>query len=139
MNFYKNNQNGAILKIMNILKNFYSRFKANYPKYHCSHSILKNAIQFYSHLLKDLKDLSPILKSVRSISKTKMLIYQSKANLDDKILFRIITDLLDPKIKKMLVRGLNRSENSTFYSGHPGRAETAQNDVIEQSEIRNLR
>ena len=34
--------------------------------------------------------------------KTKMLIYQSKANLDEKILFGKITHYLDPEIRKML-------------------------------------
>ena len=33
-----------------------------------------------------------------------MLIYQSQANLDEKILFAKITHLIDPEIRKMLVR-----------------------------------
>ena len=37
---------------------------------------------------------------------TEVLIHQSKVKLDDKILFRKITHLREPKIRKMLVRGL---------------------------------
>ena len=33
MDFYKNNQNDAILKIMKILKNCQGRFTANYLKF----------------------------------------------------------------------------------------------------------
>ena len=40
------------------------------------------------------------------IFKTELLIYQSKANLDEKILFDKITHQLDPEIRKMPVRGL---------------------------------
>ena len=40
------------------------------------------------------------------IFKTKMLIYQSKANLDVKILFGNITDLIGPEIMKMPEKGL---------------------------------
>ena len=36
----------------------------------------------------------------------KMLIYQSKANLDGKFLFREIAHHLDPEIRKMLESGL---------------------------------
>ena len=46
-----------------------------------------------------------------------MLIYQSKANLDEKILFGKITRHLDPEIRKMLVRGMFGNENSTFHPG----------------------
>ena len=41
------------------------------------------------------------------IFKTKMFIFQSKANLDEKILFGKITHLCDPTIRKMPVRGLH--------------------------------
>ena len=41
-----------------------------------------------------------------SIFKTKMLIYQSKANLDEKIFFSKIKHLQDPTTIKVLVRGL---------------------------------
>ena len=34
--------------------------------------------------------------------KTEMLIYQSKANADEKVLFGKITHILDPEIRKML-------------------------------------
>ena len=43
---------------------------------------------------------------MRPIFKTEMLIYHSKANLDDKILFGKIKHLQDPTTIKMLVRGL---------------------------------
>ena len=54
---------------------------------------------------------------MRSISKTEMLIFQSVANLDGKILYGNITHLKDPTIRKMLGRGLNGNQDSTFYSG----------------------
>ena len=43
------------------------------------------------------------IKSMGPIFKTKMLIYQSKANLNVKILFGKITHYLDPEIRKVLV------------------------------------
>ena len=43
------------------------------------------------------------------IFKTELLIFQSKANLDEKILFDKITHHLDPEITKMPVMGLYRS------------------------------
>ena len=46
-----------------------------------------------------------------------MLIYKSKASLDVKILFSKVAHLLDPEIKKMLLRGLYGNENATFHSG----------------------
>ena len=45
------------------------------------------------------------IKSMCPIFKTKMLIYQSKANLDVKILFGNIARLIDPEIRKMLEKG----------------------------------
>ena len=57
------------------------------------------------------------IKSMRPIFKTEMLIYQSKANLDEKILFGKITHHLDPEIRKMLVNGKFGNEDSTFQSG----------------------
>ena len=48
---------------------------------------------------------------------TKMLIYQSKTNLDEKILFGKITHPFDPEIRKMLVKGIFGKEDSTFHSG----------------------
>ena len=39
---------------------------------------------------------------MRLILETKILIYQSKANLDVKISFDNITHLIDPEIRKML-------------------------------------
>ena len=46
-----------------------------------------------------------------------MLIYQSKANLDEEILFDRIAYHLDPKITKMLVRNMFGNKDSSFYSG----------------------
>ena len=57
------------------------------------------------------------IKSLRPIFKTEMVINQSKANLDEKILFGKITHHLDPEIRKMQVRGMFGNENSTFHSG----------------------
>ena len=44
------------------------------------------------------------IKSMWQIFKSKLLIFQSKANLDVKILFGNITQLIDPSIRKMLER-----------------------------------
>ena len=49
--------------------------------------------------------------------KTEMLIYQSKVNLDEKILFDKFTHHVDPEVGKMLVRGMLGQKNSTFHSG----------------------
>ena len=57
------------------------------------------------------------MKSMWFTFKTTMLIFQSKANLDEKILFGKITHRLDPEIREMLVRGMSRIKNSTFHSG----------------------
>ena len=43
------------------------------------------------------------IKNMRPIFKSEMLIYLSKANLDEKILFGKVTHHLDPEIRKMLV------------------------------------
>ena len=51
------------------------------------------------------------------IFKTEMLICQSKANLDEKILFGKMPHLIDPEIRKMLVQGIFGNKYSTFYSG----------------------
>ena len=51
------------------------------------------------------------------IFKTKLLIFQSKANLDENILFGKITHHLVPEVRKMLVRGMFWKHNSTFHSG----------------------
>ena len=45
-------------------------------------------------------------KSMLPIFKIEVLIYESKANLDQKILFGKITHLQDPTVRKMPVRGL---------------------------------
>ena len=58
------------------------------------------------------------IKSMRLIfKKTKKLIYLSKANLDVKIVFGNITQLIDPEIWKILARGLYGNQDSTFHSG----------------------
>ena len=57
------------------------------------------------------------IKSLWPIFVTKMLIYQSKANLDEKILFGKITHHLDPEIRKMWVMGTFGNRKPTFHSG----------------------
>ena len=57
------------------------------------------------------------IKSMRPIFKSKQLIYQSKANLNEKILFGKITHHLDAKIRNMLVGGMFENEVSTFDPG----------------------
>ena len=54
---------------------------------------------------------------MRPMFKTEMLIYHSKANLDEKILFGSILHLTNPEIRKMLVKGMFGNRNSTFHSG----------------------
>ena len=55
---------------------------------------------------------------MRPIFKTEMLIYQSKANLDEKILFGKIANLYHPTIRKMPGRGLygNQEIQAPFCS-----------------------
>ena len=48
--------------------------------------------------------------------KTEMLIYHSKANLDEKILFGNITGHSDPQIRKTVIRGMFGNDSS-FHSG----------------------
>ena len=57
------------------------------------------------------------IASMQPIFKIKMLFYQSKANLDEKILFGKVTHYLNSEIKKKLVRVLYRNEHSTLHSG----------------------
>ena len=57
------------------------------------------------------------MKSMWVIFKTNMLTYQSKANVDGKILFGKITHDLDPEIRKMLEGACFGIKNSTFHSG----------------------
>ena len=57
------------------------------------------------------------LKNVWPIFKTKMFIFQSKANLDEKTLFGEITHHLDHEIRTMLIRGMFGNGHSTFHSG----------------------
>ena len=55
--------------------------------------------------------------SMRPLFNNEMLIYQSTANLDEKISFGKIIHHLDPEIKKTLVNGKFGNEDSTFHSG----------------------
>ena len=57
------------------------------------------------------------MKSMRLLFKTEMLIYQSKANLAEKILLGKITHHLDPEIRRMPVNGMLGNEDSIFHSG----------------------
>ena len=52
-----------------------------------------------------------------AIFKINMLTYQSKANVDEKILFGKIAHYLDPGIRKMLEGACFWIKNSTFHSG----------------------
>ena len=54
---------------------------------------------------------------MRPIFKTEMLMYQSKGNLDLKILFGNITHHSDLEIRKMLERGMFGNKDSSFHSG----------------------
>ena len=57
------------------------------------------------------------IKRMMPILKIEMLIYLSKANLDETILFGKSTRHSDPEIRKMLVGGMFGNKDSTFYSG----------------------
>ena len=57
------------------------------------------------------------MKSMQPTLKTKMLIHRSKINLDVKILFGKITQLLEPEIGKCSKRALYEWQGSTFHSG----------------------
>ena len=57
------------------------------------------------------------IKSIRPIFKTEMFIYQSKVNLNEKILFGSIPHLTDQEIRKMLVKGMFGNKSSSFHSG----------------------
>ena len=55
-------------------------------------------------------------KSMQPIFKIKMLIFQAKTNLDEKIMFGKTTRHLDLEIRPMLVRGMFGNENSASHS-----------------------
>ena len=55
---------------------------------------------------------------VDTIFKSETLIYHSKANLDEKILFRKIIPYLDPEIRKFVVKSMLWNKNSTFFLVH---------------------
>ena len=57
------------------------------------------------------------MKSILPMFKTKILISQSKANLEEIILFGEITHYFDLEIRKMLVSGIFGNEDSKFHSG----------------------
>ena len=57
------------------------------------------------------------MNSLWPIFETKILIDQSTANLDMKILFGNITHLRDAEIRKMLEKGLFGNQDSMFHSG----------------------
>ena len=56
---------------------------------------------------------------MRLIFKTKMLINHPKDNLDVKIFIVKIIHLVDPEIRKMLVRGLYGNKSPTFPHSGP--------------------
>ena len=53
---------------------------------------------------------------MRPIFKTEMFINQSKVNLDEKILLPNIPHIINPEIRKQLVKGIFGNKNSTFHS-----------------------
>ena len=53
---------------------------------------------------------------MRPIFKTEMFIYQSKVNLDEKILFGRIPHLTDSEIRKMMVKGIFGNKSPIFHS-----------------------
>ena len=56
-----------------------------------------------------MKNFTRVVKGMWRIHKSKLLIFQSKANLDEKILFGKITRHLDPEIRKMPVKAYYRT------------------------------
>ena len=57
------------------------------------------------------------IKSTRLIFKTVMLMYKSKANIDEKNFVWQYHSSFRPKVRKLLVRGMLGNEDSTFHSG----------------------
>ena len=55
------------------------------------------------------------MKSVRLIFKTEILIYQSQASLNEKILFGKSTHHSDAEIRKILGKSMFRNKDSTFH------------------------
>ena len=53
------------------------------------------------------------IKSMWVMLKAKMLSFQSKANLDKKMLFAKITHHFDLEIRKTLIRGMSGNRNHT--------------------------
>ena len=80
-------------------------------KLHCSCMYQVSQKRMFTHLS------GCEIKGTRLIFKDGMLIYQSKANFDEIILFDKITHYLDPEIRKMLARGMFKSKDSSFHSG----------------------
>ena len=58
-------------------------------------------------------------KKYRAISKNKMLIFHSRADLDEKILFGKITHHVEPEIRQENAgkRHVRKNKKSTLYSG----------------------
>ena len=54
---------------------------------------------------------------LKLILKSEKLIYQAKADLDEKIFFGIIIHHSDPENWEMLVKGVFGNDDSTFHSG----------------------
>ena len=82
----------------------------------CPEKLLRNGISNLN--LKKIRSLAGRgIKIIRSILKTKILIYQSKANLDAEILFGSITHLQDSQIRKMSARNKCGNENCTLHYG----------------------
>ena len=58
------------------------------------------------------------ITNMRQIFKAEVFIYQSKANLDEKILFGKIAHHLGPEIRKMQVNSRFGNQDSTFHLVH---------------------
>ena len=55
------------------------------------------------------------INSMQAIFKPYMIIYQTKASSDVKIVIGKITYYFEPDVRKMLVRKLHGNNNSTFH------------------------
>ena len=56
------------------------------------------------------KNMKSEMKSMRPMFETEMFIYESKANLNENILFGKITHHLDSLMRQMLLRGMFGNE-----------------------------
>ena len=100
------------------------RFELSIIIFDCNESFSYSLKEYGTNdifILGEPKKILPLagcgIKSMRPIFKTEMLIYQSKANLDEAILFGKITHYVDLEIRKMLSRSMFVNEYFTCHSG----------------------